>query len=140
MPITFSTARKASGTPAPVAADSTSGVFLDARLSRAICCLSCSGVSASALLSATISGLSVEPFAVGVELGAHGLVGLARVLAGAVDEMQQHAAALDVAEEAVAEAGAFMRAFDQARDVGQHEFDWSPTSTTPSCGCSVVKG
>ena len=36
--------------------------------------------------------------------------------------MQQHAAALGVAEEAVAEADAFMRAFDQAGQVGQHEF------------------
>ena len=43
------------------------------------------------------------------------------MLAGAVDQMQQHAAALDVAEEAVAEAGALVRALDQARDVGEHE-------------------
>ena len=44
------------------------------------------------------------------------------MLAGAVDEMQQHAAALDMAEEAVAEAGALMGALDQARNVGEHEF------------------
>ena len=81
-----------------------------------------SGVSASILVSATISGLSVEALAIGVEFGAHGLVVLAGMLAGAVDQMQQHAAALDMAEEAVAEAGAFMRAFDQAGNVGQHEF------------------
>ena len=43
------------------------------------------------------------------------------MLAGAVDQMQQHAAALDVTEEAVAEAGALVRAFDQAGDVGEHE-------------------
>ena len=36
--------------------------------------------------------------------------------------MQQDGAALDMAEEAVAEAGAFMRALDQAGDVGEHEF------------------
>ena len=36
--------------------------------------------------------------------------------------MQQHAAALGVAEEAVAEADAFMRALDQAGQVGEHEF------------------
>ena len=36
--------------------------------------------------------------------------------------MQQHAAALDMAEEAVAEAGALMRALDQAGNIGQHEF------------------
>jgi hypothetical protein len=44
------------------------------------------------------------------------------MLAGAVDEMQQDAAALDMAEEAVAETGAFMRALDQAGNVGEHEF------------------
>src|SRR5690606_41188219 len=48
--------------------------------------------------------------AVGFELAAHDLVGLAGVLAGALDEVQQHAAALDMAEEAVAEAVAFVRA------------------------------
>ena len=44
------------------------------------------------------------------------------MFAGAVDQVQQHAAALDMAEEAVAEAGAFMRALDQAGNVGEHEF------------------
>ncbi len=36
--------------------------------------------------------------------------------------MEQHAAALDMAEEAVAETDAFVRAFDQAGNIGQHEF------------------
>ena len=36
--------------------------------------------------------------------------------------MQQHAAALGVAEEFVAEADAFMRALDQARQIGHDEF------------------
>jgi hypothetical protein len=36
--------------------------------------------------------------------------------------VQQHRAALDMAEEAVAEARAFMRALDQAGDVGEDEF------------------
>ena len=60
--------------------------------------------------------------AVGFELVPHRLVGLAGVFAGPVDEMQQHAAALDVAEEAVAEPDAVMRALDQSRQVGEHEF------------------
>ena len=38
-----------------------------------------------------------------------------------IDQMDQHAAALDVAEEADAEARALVRAFDQARDVGHDE-------------------
>ena len=66
-------------------------------------------------------GLVGKPVAVGSELGAHRFVSLAGVLAQAVDEMQQHAAAFDVAKEAVAETDAFMRAFDQARNVGEHE-------------------
>ena len=37
--------------------------------------------------------------------------------------MQQHAAALDVSQEARAEAGALVRALDQARNVGQHEVE-----------------
>ena len=35
--------------------------------------------------------------------------------------MQQHGGALDMAEEAVADAGALMRAFDQPGNVGEHE-------------------
>src|ERR1700682_2917320 len=59
---------------------------------------------------------------VGGKFRAHRLVSDARVLAGADDQVQQHAAALHMAEEAVAEADAFMRAFDQAWNVGEHEF------------------
>ena len=44
------------------------------------------------------------------------------MLAGAVDEMEEHAAALDMAEEAVAEPMALMRALDQAGNVGEDEF------------------
>ena len=44
------------------------------------------------------------------------------MFAGRVHQMQQHAAALHMAEKAVAEAGALMRAFDQARNIRQHEF------------------
>ena len=56
------------------------------------------------------------------------------MLAGAVDEVQQHAAALDMAEEAVAEPGALMRAFDQAGNVGEHEFAPVDARTTPRPG------
>src|SRR5262249_53166585 len=60
--ITSSNARRISGTPWRDTPESTSGVFFAARLSRATCSLSCSGESASALLSATISTLSVTPW------------------------------------------------------------------------------
>ena len=62
------------------------------------------------------------------------------MLAGAVDQMQQHAAALDMAEEAVAEARAFVRAFDQAREYRRARIRARRSRTTPSCGCSVVNG
>ena len=39
----------------------------------------------------------------------------------AVDQVEQHASALDMAEEAVADAGALGRALDQAGNVGEHE-------------------
>ena len=118
----------------------TSGVFFAARFSRATCCLSCSGVERVGLVERDDLGLVGQAVAIGFELGAHGLVGLAGVLAGAVDQMQQHAAALDVAEEAVAEAGAFVRALDQARECRRARTRASSMRTTPSCGCSVVNG
>src|SRR5262249_39417050 len=52
---------------------------------------------------------------------AYGLVGRARMLGRAVDEMQEHATALDVAEETVAKSRAFMRALDQARNIREYE-------------------
>src|SRR5262249_48799561 len=50
--ITLMSVRSTSGTPAPVAAETTSGARPAARLRRATCALSASGVSASALLRA----------------------------------------------------------------------------------------
>ena len=44
------------------------------------------------------------------------------MFAGRIDQVQQHAAALDMAKKPVAKAGAFMRAFDQAGNIGEHEF------------------
>jgi hypothetical protein len=61
------------------------------------------------------------------------------MLAGGFDQMQQHPAALDMAEEAVTEAVALMRAFDQPGNVGEHELAVD-TRTTPRPGCSVVNG
>ena len=62
-----------------------------------------------------------EAIAVSFEFVAHRLVGFARVFAGAVDDVQQHAAALDMAEEAVAEPDAVVRALDQPRQIREHE-------------------
>ena len=63
-----------------------------------------------------------EALPVGFELRAHGRVGLPGMFRGGVDEVEQHAAAFDMAEEAVAEAMTLMRALDQARNIGEHEF------------------
>src|SRR5579862_4342572 len=78
---------------------------------------------------------------VGGKLRAHRLVRNTRILAGAVDQMQQHTAALDMTEEAVAEADAFMGAFDQAWNVGEHEFaaaDVDHAELRMQCGERVI--
>ena len=56
-PISATSARNASLTPSPVAPAISSGVFFAARFRRSFCCFNCSGVTASILLSATISTL-----------------------------------------------------------------------------------
>ena len=61
------------------------------------------------------------------------------VIACGVDEMQEQFGAFDVTEEAVADPGAFGCAFDQSRNIGEHELAAS-VATTPSCGRSVVNG
>ena len=66
--------------------------------------------------------LVFKTLSIGRQFPAHDLVRFAGVIAGGIDEMQQHAAALDMAKKTVAKAMAFMRALDQAGNVGQHEF------------------
>src|SRR5262249_42080583 len=53
-----------------------------------------------------------EPVTIGFELAANGAVVGRYVLSGAVDEVQQHAAALQMRQEAVANALAFVGALD----------------------------
>jgi hypothetical protein len=57
-----------------------------------------------------------------LQFRAHSLVGRASIFAGAIDEMQEHAAAFGVAEKVVAQSCSLMRAFDQSRQIGEHEF------------------
>ena len=118
----MSSARNTSLTPCPEADDSTSGDFLHAFFKFAVCALIASGVMRVGLRQRDDFWLVDEAVSISSKLVAHGLVIRACVLAGAVDEMQQHAAAFGVAEETVAKADALMRAFDQARQIGQHEF------------------
>ena len=82
---------------------------------------SCAGVAMSARESTAISSFSASPCAVGSKLAAHRLVSVARVIAGHVDEMDQRTAALDMAEETVADPRTLVRALDQPRNVGEHE-------------------
>ena len=87
------------------------------------CCTSAAPGS-SALLTAMIFGPVGQAVAVLFELAANGAVVFDRV--GAVDglgldEVDQHARAFDVSQELVAQAGAGVGAFDQARDVGHDE-------------------
>ncbi len=80
-----------------------------------------SGASASILLRADDFRLGLQAGAVGGKLGANGPVGVRHVLGRAVDEMKQHPAALDMAEEAGAQPGAVGGAIDQPGDVGENE-------------------
>ncbi len=84
--------------------------------------------------------LVVQAAAIGVEFVAHGLVGLADLFFLSGDEVQQDTGALDMAEEAVADADALMRAFDQAGNVGQDEFALIDAWRRRGSGCSVVNG
>jgi hypothetical protein len=59
--------------------------------------------------------------AVGRQLLPDHLVVATGVLAGAVDQVEEDAAALHVAEEAVAEPGSLVGALDEAGNVGEHE-------------------
>ena len=55
--------------------------------------------------------------------------------------MQQYAAALGVAEEAIAKSDAFMRAFDQSREIGEDKFasiDFDDTELRMQCRKRVV--
>lgn len=61
------------------------------------------------------------------------------MFAAGIDQMQQDAAALDMTKETIAEAKAFMRALDQAGDIGEHEFALIDAHDA-SPGCKVVKG
>ena len=114
-------ARSTASTPSPVTADSSSGVGPRRACSAASFFLSASGVERVDLGQRHDLRLVRQPVAIGLELAAHGLVGLARMLLLRGDEVQQHARALDMAEEPVADADALMRAFDQAGNVGQDE-------------------
>ena len=98
------------------------------------------------MFSTTISRRSAEPGAVGGELARGSSrsprAGRASVeqRRADVEQVHEHARALDVAQEAVAEAVALARALDQAGDVGDDEAALVRAATTPSAGTSVVNG
>ena len=66
-------------------------------------------------------GFFAEPFSISGEFAPHGSVGGGDIAVGSVDEMQQRRAAFNVTEKAVADAGAFMGALDQAGNVCENE-------------------
>ena len=84
--------------------------------------LSLAGLATSALEATTIMGLSSRPWSKLFSSSmndAEILDGIgAAVGVGDIDEMDDDAGALDVAEELDAEAGAEVRAFDEAGNVG----------------------
>ena len=131
--------RSAVSTPSPEAAERTSGVAPAALASAFTAFFRLLLGKRVGLAERNDLRLLSKAAAIGLQLGAHGPVGAGRVLAGDVDQMQQHAAALDMAEEARAEAGALMGALDEAGNVGEHEIV-AVAPTTPRLGWSVVKG
>src|SRR6185369_12959369 len=66
-------------------------------------------------------GLPAKVRAVAVELTANDAPCIERVVARTIDQVKEQSRTLDVAKEAVADAGAFRSALDQARDVRHHE-------------------
>ena len=76
------------------------------------------------MLTATISGLCRQRFAVKLQFAADGVVIRQRIAAVGgqrLDQVDQDARPLDVAEELVAQADAGVGPFDQAGQVGQDE-------------------
>src|SRR5947208_11066555 len=80
------------------------------------------GVDRVDLVEANDLGLRGEAVAIIGELMADRAVGADDVLLGAVDQRQDHGAALDMAEKAGTEAGSFAGALDQPRQVDYDEF------------------
>ena len=80
-----------------------------------------------------------QPRAIGVELVADDAVAGRDILVIGIDQVQQHLAALDMAEEAVADAGALGRALDQAGNVGDDELAARGGGPRRAAGASVVK-
>src|SRR5579871_5127775 len=64
---------------------------------------------------------TLQAVAIGCEFVAYCLVGLPGMLASAINEMQENATALHMAQEAVPEPGPLMGTLDQTRDVREHE-------------------
>ena len=115
------TSRSAGFMPSPVTAERTSGLR-PGNFSQALRLpLQLVGWHGVGLRQRHDLGLLLKPRAIGLELAANDLIGLGRILERRIDEMQQHGATLHMAQEAVAEAGALMRAFDQPGNVGKHE-------------------
>ena len=119
--ITSSSFFIASGTPLVVAPEISDRRLAYTLLEVLELRLDLFGVQQVGLVEGDDLGLLRQLRRIGLELLADHAIGGNRVFAGHVDQMQQHRAALDMAEEARAQAMAFMRAFDQARNVGQHE-------------------
>ena len=134
-------ARSTASTPSPVTADSSSGARPAARFSDAAFFLRGVGVERIDLAQRHDLRLLGQAVAIGRELArAPSCRPCPDALLLRRDQMQQHARALDMAEEAVADADALMRAFDQARECRRCTNSRPSMRATPSPGCSVVKG
>ncbi len=86
----------------------------------------------------TVRQLGTEPGQLVVDLLKVRL-GVAALAAGDVNDVQQQAAALNMAQEVVAEADTLRSTLDQTGMSAQTKLCSGPTRTTPSTGVSVVK-
>ncbi len=111
----------ASVTPWPVAPDKVSTSPLLARFRAARFFVDLGGGQGVDLVEADDLALLGKAVTVALQLAAHGAPIGDHVIVGAVDQMEDRGAALEMAEEAMAKAGAFAGAFDQAGQIGHDE-------------------
>ncbi len=122
-PITSTSALSAFGTPSPATAESNSGVFFAARFRRSRCFFnSCRRQPRRSCTGRRSPSLSASPAAIGLELVAHGVVGLAGMLRRCASIRCSSTRQRSTwPRKRSPRPRAFMRALDQAGDVGQHE-------------------
>ena len=111
----------ASSTPLPVAPEISSGVLRTRLLKSASFAVEIFLRNCVDLVEGDDLVLLGKERRVGLEFLADHAIGGHRILAGHIDEVKEHRAALDMAEEARAQSMPLVCTFDEAGNVSQHE-------------------